>query len=152
MWALVLGLVPLHYRSGPSSRSLSQIWNWWWPRPSRELSRHLWCPWVVGVGCGTSLFCIPAVEAFHEGVGWEDGGRVSLCGLGTLSLIRCRRWSLVRPLFVFIGALHGEGDRWSGSCWVSLICAHRAPVTCGEGGLGLGRFFLCLFLAFRCFG
>jgi hypothetical protein len=34
---------------------------------------------VVGVGCGTSLFCIPAVEALHgEGVGWVDGGWMSL--------------------------------------------------------------------------
>jgi hypothetical protein len=28
----------------------------------------------------------------------------------------------------------------------------RAPATGGEGGLGLGCFFLCLFLAFRGLG
>jgi hypothetical protein len=55
------------------------------------------------------------------------------------------------PLFCIpaVEALHGEGGGWVVRYWVSLICARSATFTGVEGGLGLGHFFLCLFLAFR---
>jgi hypothetical protein len=111
--------------------------------------RDIWCPWVVGVRCGTSLFCIPAVEALHgEGVGWVDGGWMSLCGLGTLSFIRCWRWSLVRPLFVFIGALHGGGDGWVVGQLLSLLGL------CAQGSRNRwwrwARFGMLLFVPLSC--
>jgi hypothetical protein len=54
--------------------------------------RDIWCPWVVGVGRETSLFCILAVEALHgEGEGGVDGRWMGLCGLGTLNFLRYSR-------------------------------------------------------------